>query len=73
VARLLLARPLAADAVGVVGVEVSAVSARIRDVVGEPGQPLQRVHRLEVSAQRGVHAGAIEHGLVAIEVDELLE
>jgi hypothetical protein len=42
VARFPLARPLAADAVGVVGVEVGAVSARIGDVVGETGQPLQR-------------------------------
>ena len=73
VARFSLARPLAADAVGVVGVEVGAVSARIGDVVGETGQPLHRVHRLDVSPKRGVHAGAVEHGLVAVEVDEFLE
>ena len=39
VVQLLLVRPLAADAVGVVGVEVGAVSTRIGNVVGEAGQP----------------------------------
>ena len=73
VGRFLLARALAADAVGVVSVEVGAVSERIGDMVGETGQPLQRVHRLEVSPERGVHAGAVEHCLLAVEVDELLE
>jgi hypothetical protein len=42
-------------------------------VVGETGQPLQRVHGLEVTAERGVHAGAVQHGLLAVEVDEFLE
>jgi hypothetical protein len=73
VARFPLVRPLATYAVGVVGVEVGAVSAGIGDVVGETGQPLQWVHGLEVSPERGVHAGAVEHGFAAVEVDELLE
>jgi hypothetical protein len=42
VVKLLLVRPLAADAIGVVGVEVGAVSTRIGDLVGEVGQPLNR-------------------------------
>jgi hypothetical protein len=71
-ARLLLARPLAADAVGVAGVEVGAMAAGVGDVVGEAGQPLERVHGLEVPPERGVHAGAVDDGLLPVEVDELL-
>ncbi len=73
VARLLLVRPLAADAIGVVGVEVGAMPAGVGDVVGEAGQPLQGVHGLEVAAERGVHTRAVQHGFPAVEVDELLE
>jgi hypothetical protein len=49
------------------------MSAGVGDVVGETGQPLQGVHDLEVPAERGVHAGAVEHGFLAVEVDQLLE
>jgi hypothetical protein len=49
------------------------MSAGVGDVVGETGQPLQGVHGLEVPAERGVHAGAVEDGLPPVEVDELLE
>ena len=37
--------------------------ARVGDVVGQTGQPLQRVHGLEIPAQEGIHAIAIQHGL----------
>ena len=65
VAPRFFVRPLAAHAVGVVGVEVGAMPAGVGDVVGETGQPLQEVHGLEVPAERGVHAGAVEDGLCA--------
>ena len=68
-----LGRPLAAYAVGVVGIEVGAVFAGVGDLVGQTRQPLQRVHGLEIAAERGIHAGAVQHGLLAVEVDELLE
>jgi hypothetical protein len=55
------------------GMEVGAMPAGVGDMVGETGQPLQGVHGLEVSAERGVHAGAIQHGFPAVEVDELLK
>jgi hypothetical protein len=53
--------------------EVGAMFARVGDVVGQTGQPLQRVHGLKVATERGIHAGSIQHGLVAVEIDELLE
>jgi len=59
--------------VGVVGIEVGAMLAGVGDMVGQTRQPLQRVHGLEVSAERGIHAGSIQHGLLAVEVDEYLE
>jgi hypothetical protein len=40
-------------------------------VIAHAGEPLERVHGLEVSAERGVHAGAVEHRLLPVEVDEL--
>jgi hypothetical protein len=49
------------------------MAAGVWDVVGETGHPIERVHGLEVSPERGVHAGAVDDGLVAVEVDELLE
>jgi hypothetical protein len=49
------------------------MSAGVGDVVAHARQPLQGIERLEVSAERRVHTGAIQHGLVAVEVDELLE
>ena len=55
------------------GLEVGAMPAGVGDVVGETGQPLQGVHGLAVPSQRGVHAGAVEDGLLPVEVDELLE
>jgi len=39
-------------------------------VIGHARQPLQRIHGLEVSAQEGIHAGAVEHGLMSVEVAE---
>src|SRR2546425_1138678 len=54
-------------------IEVGAMFAGVGDVVGHARQPFQWVHRLEVPAERWIHAGAIEHGLLAIEVHELLE
>jgi hypothetical protein len=42
-------------------------------VVAHAGEPLERVHGLEVSSQGGVHAGAVEDPLLAVEVDELLQ
>src|SRR2546426_9177602 len=47
--------------------------AGVGDVVGQARQPFQRVHGLEIAAERGIHAGAVQHGLLAVEVDELLE
>ena len=49
------------------------VLARVGDRVSQTGQPLQRVHGLEVPAQEGIHARAIQDGLVAVEIHELLE
>jgi hypothetical protein len=36
-------------------------------------EPLERVESLEITAERGVHPGAVEDGLLPVEVDELLE
>jgi len=68
-----LGRPLAAYAVGVVGIEVGAVFAGVGDVVAHASEPLERVEGLEVSPQEGIHLRAVEHGLLAIEVHELGE
>jgi hypothetical protein len=68
-----LGRPLAAYAVGVVGIEVGAMFTAVGDMVGQTRQPFQRVHGLEVATERGIHAGSIQHGLLAVEVDELLQ
>jgi len=42
-------------------------------VVGHARQPLQRVQCLEVAAERWIHAGPVQHGLLAVEVDEFLQ
>jgi hypothetical protein len=63
----------ASDPIGVLAVEEGAVLAGVGDVVAHAGEPLERVHGLEVPAEGGVHAGAVEDGLAAVEVDELLE
>ena len=42
-------------------------------MVADAGEPLERVHGLEVTAQGGVHPRAVQHRLLAVEVDELLE
>jgi len=34
---------------------------------------LEQAHRLEVPAEEGIHARAVDDGLLAVEVDELLE
>src|SRR5262249_5974625 len=52
----------------IVAIEVGAMFARVRDMVGQTCQPLQRVHGLEVAAERGIHPGSIQHGLLAVEV-----
>src|SRR5438128_7577227 len=62
-----LGGPLAAYAVGVVGIEVGAMFAGVGDVVGQTRQPFQRVHGLEIAAERGIHARAVQHGLLAFE------
>jgi hypothetical protein len=46
---------------------------RIGDVVAHACEPFERVQGLEVSSERRVHPRAVEHGLAAVEVDELLE
>ena len=61
------------DPTGVEAVEMGPVLARVGDVVGQTGQPLEHVHGLEVPAQEGIHAGAIHDGLLAVEIHELLE
>jgi hypothetical protein len=53
--------------------EVGAMSAGVGDMVAHARQPLERVHGLEVSAEKGIHTGAVEDGLLAVEVDELLQ
>jgi hypothetical protein len=47
--------------------------AGLGHMVGQTRQPLQRVHGLKVATERRIHAGSIQHGLLAVEVDELLE
>jgi hypothetical protein len=42
-------------------------------VVAHTGQPLDGIHGLEVSPQEGIQLRAVEHGLLAIQVHELLE
>jgi len=59
--------------VGVLPVEDGAVLFGVGDVVAHAGQPLERVEGLEVTPQGRVHAGAVEEGLLAVEVDELAE
>ena len=49
----------APDTVCVVPVEDGAVLSGVRDVVAHPGQPLERVEGLEVTAQGRVHAGVV--------------
>ena len=49
------------------------MSSRVRDVVGHARQPFQRVHGLEVAAQAGIHLRPVQHGLLAVEVDELFQ
>jgi hypothetical protein len=49
------------------------VLARVGDMVSQTGQPLQRVHGLEVPAQEGIHARAIQDGLLAVEIHDLLD
>jgi hypothetical protein len=52
---------------------VEAMLSRIGNVVAHAGQPLEWVQGLEVTAERGVHPGAVQHSLPAVEVDELPE
>jgi hypothetical protein len=49
------------------------LSGIVGDVVAHASEPLERVQRLEATAQAGVHPGAIENRLLAVEVDQLLE
>ncbi len=46
------------------------MSTGVGDVVGETGQPLQRVHGLEGPPEREDHAGETEQGRVTVEVGE---
>ena len=69
----LLALTCTPDTVGVLTVEDSPVLPRIGYVVAHPGQPLEGVEGLEVTPERRVHPGAVEDGLLAVEVDELPE
>jgi hypothetical protein len=41
--------------------------AGVGNLVGHARQPFQGVHRLKVPAERWIHAGAVQHGLLAIE------
>ena len=63
----------APDTVGVLAVEGGAVLSGVGDVVAHPGQPLERDEGLEVAPQERVHPGAVEDGLLAVEVDEFPE
>jgi hypothetical protein len=63
----------ASDPIGVLAVEEGAVLSGVGDVVAHAGEPLERVHGLEVPPQGGVHAGAVEDGVAAVEGDELPE
>jgi len=63
----------APGSVGVLPIEDGAVLSGVGDVVAHAGQPLERVEGPEVAPQGRVHAGAVEDGLLAIEVDELAE
>jgi hypothetical protein len=53
--------------------KVGPVLARVGDMVSQTGQPLQRVHGLAVPPQEGIHARAIQDGLLAVEIHEFLE
>ena len=66
-------RARAPEATGILAVEQRAVLSRIGDVVAHAGEPLERIHRLEVTAQGRLHPRAVEHRLLAVEVDELPE
>jgi hypothetical protein len=37
-------------------------------MVSQTGQPLQRVHGLEVPTQEGIHLRPVQHGLLAVEI-----
>jgi hypothetical protein len=63
----------APETVGVMAVEASPMLPRIGYVAAHAGQPLEGVEGLEVASQRGVHAEAVEDGLLAVVVDELPE
>jgi hypothetical protein len=56
-----------------VAIKADAMPPGVGDVVRQPGEPLERVHGLKVSAEAWIHARAVEHGLLAVEVDELLQ
>ena len=53
-----LGGPLAAYAVGVVGIEVGAMFAGVGNMVGQTRQPLQRVHGLEITAEESARLRA---------------
>jgi hypothetical protein len=46
---------------------------QVRDAAADPGQPLERVHGLEVSSDEGVHPRAVDDGVLPVKVDELPE
>lgn len=46
----------------------------IGDVIGQAGEPLERVESLEASSERGIEPrGVVEDGLAAVQVHELLQ
>ena len=49
------------------------VLARVEDMISQTGKPLQRVHRLEVAAQAGIHLRPVQHGFLTVEIHELFE
>jgi hypothetical protein len=42
-------------------------------VIAHSGEPLERVERLAISPEEGIHLRAVEHRLLTVQVDELLE
>ena len=63
----------ASDAACVLAVEQRPMLSQIADVVAHACEPFERVQGLEVLSERRVHPRAVEDGLVAVEVDGLLE
>lgn len=68
VVGLLPARP---DTARVEAIQVGAMSAGVEDVVGQAGEPLERVHGLEIPTEGGIHLGAVHDGFLDVEVESV--